>query len=412
MKTIAFIPLRGGSKNIPLKNIKLLAGKPLCQWVIEAAAGCDEIEEVHVCTDDDRIAQVVTALANPKVFVSGRSVESASDTASTEFVMLEFAGKHEFGKMVLIQATSPLLTSQDLASGLAELNRAGADSLLSVVPQKRFIWSRDSDGVASSGNYDPRSRPRRQEMKPYYVENGAFYICEREALLRTGSRLPGKVSLYEMREESYFELDEPSDWDVVEAILAKSKAGSLLGGSALLGKLRISADDFRARVGKIKLFLTDVDGVLTDAGMYYSECGDEIKKFNTRDGKGIELLRLAGILTGIITVEDTKIVERRAAKLKVNYLAQGAVDKMLELGRISAEANVTLDEVAYIGDDLADIPVLEAVGLACCPSDAVADVAARAHYICSKGGGNGAVREFAEQILRDRGLDFFIPGGS
>lgn len=397
MHTIAFIPLRGGSKSIPLKNIKPIAGKPLALWTVEAAANCAGIDRVFVATDDDRIRQTVEDLFHPKVEVVGRSSESASDTASTESAMLEFSSSREFDRIVLIQATSPLLTSADLSAGLAELDRSGADSLLSVVEQKRFIWKRDDNGIATPTNYDITKRPRRQEFAPYYVENGAFYICSRADLLKTGCRLSGRVALHVMPEETYYELDEPSDWAVVEALLLQR-----CPERANLPGLRISPEEFARRAARIKLFLTDVDGVLTDAGMYYSENGDELKKFNTRDGKGIELLRKAGIQTGIITTENTKIVERRAAKLKMDYLVQGAEDKLPELEAILKKTGFTLEEVAYIGDDLADIPVLERVGLAACPFDASPEVQRVVHVFCNVEGGKGVVREFIGKLLGGR----------
>ncbi len=124
---------------------------------------------------------------------------------------------------------------------------------------------------------------------------------------------------------------------------------------------------------KIKLFLTDVDGVLTDGGMYYTESGDEFKKFNTRDGMAFELLRKAGIKTGIITSENTQIVARRAAKIKADYLYQGQRDggKLAAAKEICEKEGISLSEVAYIGDDLNCIGLLEKVGLAACPADAV-----------------------------------------
>jgi YrbI family 3-deoxy-D-manno-octulosonate 8-phosphate phosphatase len=151
---------------------------------------------------------------------------------------------------------------------------------------------------------------------------------------------------------------------------------------------------------EIKLFLTDVDGVLTDAGMYYSEKGDELKKFNTHDGKGIELLRKAGIKTGIITTENTVIVKNRAQKLKVDYLHQGVQDKLSVARQICEKENFSLNEVAYIGDDINDIELLENVGVAACPANAIDDVKRVDSIIpLQKAGGNGALREFIKSIL-------------
>ena len=154
----------------------------------------------------------------------------------------------------------------------------------------------------------------------------------------------------------------------------------------------------------IKLFLTDVDGVLTDGGMYYTESGDELKKFNTRDGMGFELLRKAGIKTGIITSENTQIVARRAAKIKADYLYQGQRDggKLAAAQEICALEGISLSEVAYIGDDLNCINLLEKVGLAACPADAVNEVKAVSGIkLLYRKGGDGCVRELVELILRN-----------
>ncbi len=391
MSYVAFIPLRGGSKGIPGKNIKPIAGKPLCRWTIEAAAGAARIERVYVATDSQEIASTVRGFGIDKVEVVGRGEATATDTASTESAMLEFAEQQEFGHMVLIQATSPLLTSRDLDEAIVEFERKGADSLVTVVEQKRFTWT-VGDGGAVPTNYEPSRRPRRQDFAPYYVENGAFYISERKGLLEHRCRLFGRMAAHVMAEETFHEIDEPVDWKIIEAFLEERTR-------------RAQHSPFAERARRIKLVLTDVDGVLTDSGMYYSESGDELKKFNTRDGKAFELLRNAGIRGGIITSEDTELVARRAKKLKLDFLIQGAKDKVPALERILAETGLSLEEVAFVGDDLADVPLLELVGLSACPADAMAEAKAKAMFVCSHNGGEGCVREFVELILsQTRGI--------
>ena len=153
---------------------------------------------------------------------------------------------------------------------------------------------------------------------------------------------------------------------------------------------------------KIKLFLSDVDGVMTDAGMYYTESGDEFKKFNTHDGMGFQMLREAGIKTGIITSENTRIVTNRAAKLKVDYLYQGkGFGNKLEVAKeICEKENITLQEVAYIGDDINCLELLASVAVAACPANGVEKVKNIPNIIKLKlKGGEGAVREFIEWIL-------------
>ncbi|MBK5281809.1 MAG: HAD hydrolase family protein [Nitrospiraceae bacterium] len=147
------------------------------------------------------------------------------------------------------------------------------------------------------------------------------------------------------------------------------------------------------------MFATDVDGVLTDAGMYYSESGDEWKKFNTRDGMGIKLLQRAGIITAIVTQERTKLVARRAEKLAIPELHQGVMDKLSLVRGMAARHGLTLSQVAYIGDDINDLETLKAVGFSATPADGIPQVAAVVDYVCQKKGGEGAVREIIEMIL-------------
>jgi len=149
----------------------------------------------------------------------------------------------------------------------------------------------------------------------------------------------------------------------------------------------------------IRLFATDVDGVLTDAGMYYSESGDEWKKFNTRDGMGIKLLQRAGLITAIVTQERTKLVARRAEKLAIPELHQGVMDKLSVIRDMAARHGITLKQVAYIGDDVNDLEALKAVGFSASPADGLPQVIEAVGYVCSKKGGEGAVREIVEMIL-------------
>jgi N-acylneuraminate cytidylyltransferase len=381
---VAFIPVRGGSKSIPLKNIKEIAGYPLVYWAVKAASDCNYIDFVYVATDSSIIRETVEGFAIDRVRVIPRSKETATDTASTELAILEFASKYKFDNVVLIQATSPLLTSQDLDGGFALFNRANTDSVLSVVRQKRFNWEMDGNGCAKPINYDVYNRPRRQDFDGYLVENGAFYITSRERLLETGNRVSGNIRAYEMDEASYFEIDEPSDWIIIEKLLQSRNAG--------MGNMVIP---------KIKMFLTDCDGCLTDGGMYYSEDGDELKKFNTRDGMGFRLLKEKKILTGIITGEDVELNRRRVKKLKIDFYVSGCKDKFKKICELCEANNISLNEVAYVGDDINDNETIRNVGFGCCVADGIESVKKSAKYICKLNGGHGAVREVIDIILNN-----------
>ncbi|MFM8541015.1 MAG: KdsC family phosphatase [Nitrospira sp.] len=159
----------------------------------------------------------------------------------------------------------------------------------------------------------------------------------------------------------------------------------------------------------IRVFATDVDGVLTDAGMYYSESGDEVKKFHTRDGMGIKLLQRAGLITAFVTQENTKLVARRGDKLAISEVHQGVQDKLPVLQAIAARHGVTLREVAYMGDDLNDLTALKAVGFSASPADGLLPIRKVVTYVCRAKGGEGAVREVAEMILKAQGKSPWKP---
>ena len=381
---IAFVPARCGSKAIRFKNIKEFCGKPLIYWNLLALQNADSIDEVYVATDCNDISDIVDSFLFSKVKVYIRDKKNAQDESSTEDVMIEFLNKNNFvssNLFVLVQATSPTTQSYDFDIAIKELQDSKKDSLLSVVREKRFFWNNNGTPI----NYDYKNRPRRQDFDGYLLENGAFYINSIFNILRDKNRLSGKIGFYEMRDYSSIEIDEKSDWIIAEEYMREN----------VLHK--------HVKLKKIKLFLSDVDGTLTDAGMYYGEAGEELKKFNTHDGMGFKLLKNRGIKTGIITSEDTNIVANRAKKLKVDYIYQGLehIGKLDIAKEICKKENISLDEVAYIGDDINCKELLEAVGVCACPKNSTFIVKNIPNIIeLSLRGGEGAVREFIDIVLK------------
>ncbi len=378
---VALVPLRRGSKSIPDKNIKPIGGMPLCEWVLTEAHDADIFSRIVVSTDSEKIAQVVSSLSFP-VEVLMRPAELATDTASTESVMLHIAEKIDFEVLATIQATSPLVRSEDFVNAWHQFRQDGLDSLVTGVRVKRFFWT--MEGVPL--NYNPINRPMRQDFEGTIMENGAFYFTSREILTTTGCRLGGKVGVYEMQEDTAVELDEVSDWITVEHLLLARRQKDL---SMILKNIR--------------LLVVDVDGTLTDAGMYYSAEGEMLKKFNTRDAKGLELIRKHGVEVAIMTTEDTQIVEERARKLGIKLCFTGVTDKHSKLNDTCRSLGITTKEVAYIGDDVNDLECIKAVGFSACPADAVPKIRSASLYITTSVGGHGAVREVCERIVEAKG---------
>lgn len=207
---IAFIPLRSGSKSIPLKNIKVIAGKPLAQWVVDAANHSHYIDKCIISIDSDEVAN---SIIGADIF--WRSQETATDEASSESALIEFCKELDSDDIIVfIQATTPTLITEEINLGIEMILSNEYDSVLSVVRQKRFIWN--DNGQAT---YDLQNRPRRQDWNGYLVENGAFYISKVKSILQSQCRISGRIGMVECSGESYYEIDELEDWIIVEEIL-------------------------------------------------------------------------------------------------------------------------------------------------------------------------------------------------
>lgn len=215
MKTVAFIPARGGSSGIKMKNIMPVKEKPLIFWVLKSCVESALVDKIFVSTDCDEIKSVVNSFGFPNVEVIGRSEASASDEAPSESALLEFCNAYEFENVIFMQATSPLTTALDIDGALGKFGEYGADSLLSVVRRHQFLWSTSGHPL----NYDPLNRPRRQDWDGYLIENGAFYVSTRTNVINSGCRVSGKIVFWEMEPKSLFEVDNDEDRLIIENLL-------------------------------------------------------------------------------------------------------------------------------------------------------------------------------------------------
>ena len=381
MKKIAFIPVRGGSKSIPKKNIKIFCGKPLIYWNLIELENCNHVDEIVVASDSEDIISVVEEFKFSKVVVYRRSNENAQDHSTSESIMLEYIN---FAKLdlsdvfMLVQATSPFTKSNDFSNGLKMMN--SYDTVFSCAKIKRFIWDKDSNPL----NYDFKNRPRRQDFDGTFMENGAFCISLVSDIIKYNNRISGNIGICEMPEYTFVEIDEPEDWIIAERLFLKNNYS-------------LNNYDF----SKIKIFLSDVDGVLTDAGMYYTEKGDEIKKFSTYDGMAFKILQKRGVKVGIITTEDRHLNRNRAQKLSLDFDFHGADDKLKIVKELCKKQNINLNQVAYIGDDVNCFELLSNVGFPACPKNAVEKIKFIPNIIqISQNGGSGVVREFVEIIIK------------
>ncbi len=379
------IPARGGSKGIPGKNVRPVAGKPLIAHTIAAALDCPEVSGVWVSTDDGEIAAVARSFG---ARVIERPAELASDTATSESALLhalealEAAGV-DCEAFAFVQCTSPLLTSEDLTRGIRHFRESEADTLLSVTPNHRFLWRAGENGYEGI-NHDASVRLRRQDLPAEYAENGAFYLMRTAGFRAARHRFFGKIEVSVMDSRSAMEIDDEADLELVDLLL-RQRAARPAGRS----------------LGDLKAIVFDFDGVFTDDRVWVDENGRESAVCSRADGMGIERLRNAfpGSLL-ILSRETNPIVKHRARKLRLECI-HGEKDKLTVLRDWARDHGLSLAEIAYLGNDINDAACLEAVGLAIVPADAHPAVRPLAHWTLSACGGKGAVREFCDRMLSD-----------
>lgn len=380
---MAVIPARGGSKGIPRKNLVMVCGKPLIAWSIESAQGAHGVDRVVVSTDDAEIEAVSRQWGADVV---RRPAELSGDASASEAALLHVLdcfgrkNRRDPKAVVFLQATSPCRISADIDEALEVFRKEKADSLFSACAE-HFVgrWRRCGKGMKAE-NYDPRHRPRRQEYPREFLENGSIYIFKPSVLRKTGSRLGGRVAVYEMPAWKSFQIDEFDDLNMAEWLM-----------------LRLGRDDDR-KLAAIKLLVFDFDGVMTDNRVMVDEHGTESVWCSRADGLGIQRLKTAGIKLAVLSTEKNRVVAARCRKLVIPCL-QGLPDKLKALRKLAGEEGLSSGEIGYVGNDVNDLGCLRWVGVPMAVADAVPEVRAAAAVVLTRRGGQDAVRELADRMI-------------
>jgi YrbI family 3-deoxy-D-manno-octulosonate 8-phosphate phosphatase len=392
MRWVAFIPLHGNSKSnvncaIGVDGLRRIAGRPLFAWCLEEAIASGCFDAIYLTADSPAEIRKEVADEFPSADKSVEVLDHAAvqGDVSMDSALLEFQQRIPsdvpFDVACLIQAASPLTRAEDFRAAKRKFLSENLDSLVTAVQSKRFFWTRAGVPV----DYDPARRPAPEDREGYLVENGAFYLTSAKLLADHHYRLGGHIGIHEMPAETAIEITDEAGWMVMEQLLLKQKLASA-----------------KARASRIKVLVLDVDGTLTDAGMYYGPAGEALKKFNTRDAHGLQLLRENGISVCVISTEDSPAVAARMKKLRIDEYYPGIQKKLPLLLQLAKRWDIPLQNIGYVGDDLSDLECLSRVGGAFCPADAVSEILRQAHYVCGRAGGQGAVREVCDLILRSR----------
>jgi N-acylneuraminate cytidylyltransferase len=387
-ETVAIIPARGGSKGVARKNLQRVGGVPLVARAVAAAQQSTAIGRVVVTTDDADIAAVA---AEWGAEIVERPADLAGDETSSEEALLHAVGELEqrgidVGVLAFLQATSPFIDVDALTGAVHLVRSRRRDSVFSAVETYGFLWEKGAGGAAVAVNHDVDHRPRRQDRAPHFLETGAFYVMRAAGFRAARHRFFGSVGIAEVAARTAIEIDTVEELERARAIAPLADRG---GAAAVGGPMRVDA------------VVTDFDGVHTDDSVRVDQHGVESVVVSRSDGMGVALLRTAGIPVLILSTEANPVVTARARKLGVEVI-QGATDKAAALREWADAHGIPLSRVAYLGNDVNDLPCLELVGWPVAVPDAHPLVLSAARRVLDRPGGGGAVRDLAERVLAGR----------
>ena len=364
---------------MPRKNLQRVGGVPLVERAVRAAARAAGVDLVVVSTDDDEIATVATAAG---ARVVRRPPELSGDTATSESAILHAlddleASGDSVDVVAFLQATSPFIPSDALAAAVEEIRADRADSVFAAHETYGFLWREDEHGEAAAINHEAAHRPRRQDREPHHLETGAFYVFRAAGFRASKHRFFGRIRIARVPEWTAIEIDDADQLRVARTLAVLHETPEPI---------------------PVRAVVTDFDGVHTDDTAIIDAEGGERVRVSREDGMGVALLRRAGVPLLILSTEVNPVVRARADKLRVPVL-HGIDDKESALRTWSHENGVPLAAIAYLGNDVNDLPAMRIVGWPVAVANAHPQVIEEARVVLRRRGGDGAVRELIERVL-------------
>lgn len=401
MKAVAVIPSRYGSTRLPGKPLLDICGKPLIQRVWDVVARVHGLDEIIVATDDTRIAQVVQDFG-------GRAMMTSPDCQSGSDRVREVAQTVDADVYVNVQGDEPLLEPaaiEKLLDVFVQDDNVQVATLCSPISREeaqspnQVKVVRNHAGNALYFSRAPLPFVREANEKSDYFGHIGIYAYRKEALCAFTSLSASPLEQAEKLEQLRF-----LQAGIPICVLEVPRMGVGVDTQGDLERVRTVIRERRRaealeRLKHVKLVVTDVDGVLTDGGLYYGPDGECLKRFNARDGLGVRLLQKAGIQLAILSGRDCPALRKRIEDLGIREAVLGKLDKRAALTEIIERCAVSADKVAFIGDDISDMEVFELCGVSVTVVDAPKNVQDIADIILNKKGGKGAFRECVDKIL-------------
>ena len=405
MQSVAIvIPARYSSSRFPGKPLADILGKPMIQHVYEKAASVDNATVV-VATDDSRILSIVEGFG-------GKGIMTSSDHASGTDRLVEVMSEVDADLYINLQGDEPLVRAEDLA---LLINAMAADKSIEVGTLYHSInadQAKDPNTVKVVTSHSGRacyfSRSpipfiRDKDVQASYKQHVGVYAYRKSVLEKYTQLDKSHIETAEQLEQLRL-LD--SDIDIYAFEVMQTGPGvdtpedleqviKILKGEQL--------DNEKTLLSNIELVITDVDGVLTDGGIYYDENGECIKRFHVRDGLGIKLLQQAGVKVAVLSGRDSKALRKRISDLGIDIFDLGVKNKEVACKDIIKQAGTTSANTVYVGDDTIDLPAFISCGLAVTVADAPEYIKSKCDLVLDKNGGFGALRELADKILIEQG---------
>lgn len=403
-KIIIVIPARYASTRFPGKPLANLLGKPMVQHVYERARQVQGIADVVVATDDERIIKAVEQFG-------GKAMMTSEHHTSGTDRLIEVMKAYPADAYINVQGDEPLVRPQDITLLVAQL-RLPETQVATLCHSICAEEAKNPNFVKVVLNHhklamyfsrSPIPYPRNAQHATYYKHVGVY--AYKKQVLESFFALPfsaleNSESLEQLRlleagvpiqaikvEETGPGVDTPQDLEVVKALLT--------GQKIVLPKNPLS---------NIKLVITDVDGVLTDGGLYYNQDGEFIKRFHVRDGLGIRMLIELGVHVAVVSGRDSAVLRKRISDLGITQFKLGVKDKFKACNDLMQDCGVTKEETATLGDDSIDLPAFKACGVCFAVGDAAIYVKQQATHVLNLNGGQGAFREASDAILIAKGF--------